>query len=96
MSTYKYDCDEDGWRCTYEYVTKLVLIDVTDYNLELDGEIHHSDFYNEDNTYWYDIDVRRSIFMVDFVYSISKGVVLVHDLSDFEMKDSVNLGITSK
>ena len=96
MSTYKYDCDEDGWRCTYEYVTKLVLIDVTDYNLELDGEIHHSDFYNEDNTYWNNIDVRRSIFMGDFVYSISKGVVLVHDLLDFEMKDSVNLGITSK
>ena len=95
MSTYKYDCDEDGWRCTYEYVTKLVLIDVTGHNLELDGEIHHSDFYNEDNTYWYNIDVRRSIFMGDFVYSISKGVVLVHNLSDFEMKDSVNLGITS-
>ncbi len=54
------------------------------------GAIDHSvfansDCYNELDEYWmcnYSPDVRRGLFIEDFVYSISYGGVLVHSLDD--------------
>ena len=45
------------------------------------GSIDHSDFFNSDPDRWYSYrDVRRSIFMGDYVYAISGRGVTVHQL----------------
>ena len=70
----------------WEYTSKLRLITVdpvaglSDY-----GEIDHSDMYNTDpEHYWYYRDIRRSIFMGDYIYAISDRGVTVHDLADLQ------------
>ena len=72
----------------YEYVSKLMLIDVDMENrtLSLHGEIDHSSFYNDDNgvSGWWsgDSDVRRSVFMGDYVYAFSSAGVSVTSYAD--------------
>ena len=72
----------------YEYVSKLMLIDVDMENrtLSLHGEIDHSSFYNDGNgvSGWWsgDSDVRRSVFMGDYVYAFSSAGVSVTSYAD--------------
>lgn len=68
----------------WEYTSKLQLITVDlATGLSSYGEIDHSDLYNSDpESYWYYRDVRRSIFMGDFIYAISDRGITVHDLAD--------------
>ncbi len=65
----------------YEYFSRLQLIDVDlSGNLSLHGVIDHSDFFNSDNErYWSSRDVRRTIFMGDYIYAISDRGVTVHN-----------------
>ena len=51
------------------------------------GEVDHSSFYNNDDsdTYWwysYSTDIRRSIFMGDYLYAFSALGVTIHSTSD--------------
>ncbi|MDP6326691.1 MAG: beta-propeller domain-containing protein, partial [Candidatus Thalassarchaeaceae archaeon] len=84
LSTYRYTYDEvtiDGRKYSYsgyEYVSQLVLVKVDPENNTLIkyGTIDHSDFYNGDSglrEHYYSgsPNVRRSIFMGDYIYAFS-------------------------
>ena len=65
---------------TLRLVTVDLVTGLSDY-----GEIDHSDLYNSDpESYWYYRDVRRSIFMGDYIYAISDRGITVHDLQDLQ------------
>jgi hypothetical protein len=75
MSSYQNDAN--GWR----YISRLELINVDPANGELGrhGNIDHSSFFNSDpERYWYYRDVRRSIFMGDYIYALSDRGITVH------------------
>ena len=104
LSTYRYmysTITVDGRTYTYsgyEYVSQLVLVDVDAENgtLTTHGTIDHSDFYNDDDgyrSYWYsgDVNIRRSIFMGDYVYAFSSGGVTVTNYSSMNQSASVEL-----
>ena len=72
----------------YEYISKLILVDVTDPLSEY-GTVNHSQFYDtEDCNYCYwgnsDTTIKRSIFMGDYIYAISSGGVTVTNLTSME------------
>ena len=104
LSTYRYTYDEvtiDGRKYSYsgyEYVTQLILVKVDAENNTLSkyGTIDHSDFYNGDSglreSYYYGSpNVRRSIFMGDYVYAFSAEGVTVTNYSTMALSDSVTL-----
>jgi hypothetical protein len=88
LSTWRYS-ERDG----YEYRTELVLAHAEPGQpLAIDGRIDHSGFYNVDRDAWWDYrDVRRSIFMGDFVYAVSDKGVSCTRLSDLQLTASVAL-----
>ena len=68
---------------------KLVNVDLDNLSLSVHGEVDHSSFYNNDDsgTYWwysYSTDIRRSIFMGDFLYAFSALGVTIHSTSDLD------------
>ncbi|MBA3465249.1 MAG: beta-propeller domain-containing protein [Deltaproteobacteria bacterium] len=67
----------------YRYLSRLEVIDVNDTTgaLSLKGSIDHTPFYDR-NKYWSYLQIRRSIFMGDFLYAISDRAITVHRLSD--------------
>ncbi|MGE5181607.1 MAG: beta-propeller domain-containing protein, partial [Acidobacteriota bacterium] len=79
-SNYAYD-STTGY---YSYLSKLQLVTVDPNNgLSFYGAIDHSAFYDSDpNHYWSYVDIRRSIFMGDYVYAISDRAVTAHRVSD--------------
>ena len=88
LSTYRYTYDVDGGY-GYEYVSMLKLVNVDAENLSLSehGEVDHSPFYNNDDSdvhWWfsYSTNIRRSIFMGDYVYAFSALGVTIHSTSD--------------
>ena len=78
QSTYEYSNNY------YRYLSELVLVNVDPATgLSVKGRIDHSAYYNANpQNYWQYIDIRRAIFMGDFVYAISDKAVTVHRLSD--------------
>ena len=85
LSTYRsINLNEDGrYGWTYEYVSKLVLVNVDETNgtLSVHGEVNHSSLFSDDQQryWWNDQSIRRSIFMGDFVYAISAaGITATH------------------
>jgi len=69
----------------YQYLSQLVLVnvDATGATLGVKGRIDHSAYYNSSpNVWWRWADIRRSIFMGDFVYAISDRAVTAHRVSD--------------
>ena len=80
LSASRYLMDE--FEYGYEYVSKLMLVSVdTTSGLTIYGDIDHSAFYNDDPSYyWCYQDVRRSIFMGDYIYAISDRGVTSSDL----------------
>jgi len=93
LSTYRYVYDDVGYYSHYEYVSMLQLINVdTGAGLSRHGTVDHSDFFNQEQEYWWDWrDVRRSIFMGDFIYAISDRGVTASRISDMSMVASVDL-----
>ena len=88
LSTYRYTYDVDGGY-GYEYVSMLKLVNVDAENLSLSehGEVDHSPFYNNDDSdvhWWfsYSTNIRRSIFMGDYIYAFSALGVTIHSTSD--------------
>ena len=68
---------------TWHYLSKLDVVNVDELTgaLSLKGSIDHSAYY-PGNNYWYYLDVRRSIFMGDYLYAISDKAITVHRTSD--------------
>ena len=88
LSTWRWD--ENGG---YEYRTELILAHAEEGQaLSIDARIDHSSFFNGARDEWYDYrDVRRSIFMGDFIYAISDKGVSCTRLSDLQLTASVPL-----
>ena len=78
QSTYTYD--GNGY---YRYLSKLELVNVDAETgaLSRKGAIDHSSYY-AGNSYWSYLQIRRSIFMGDYIYAISDKAITVHRLSD--------------
>lgn len=83
LSAYRYWETADGY-WEYDYTSTLQLISV-DYfaGLDLFGVIDHSAYFDADpETYWYYRDIRRTIFMGDYIYAISDRGISVHRAAD--------------
>jgi len=82
-----------GYDYFYEYVSFLKLISVDTQNgLEIYGSVDHSGFYNSaPDYYWYNRDIRRSIFMGDYIYAISERGVTASNLDNMTTTASVEL-----
>lgn len=98
LSTYKYDSWYDGngrYSYTYQYVSKLVIVNVSEETgtMTAHGEVNHSMFYNgEDQTsYFGNYNIRRSIFMGDFIYAVSAQGVTATNLTTMELSASIEL-----
>jgi hypothetical protein len=88
VSSYREIGDPEGdgtWE--WEYLSRLELINVSlTEGLSRKGSIDHSHMYSSDE-YWYYRDVRRSIFMGDYLYAISDRGISVHLTSTLETVD---------
>jgi len=92
MNTYRYDYyydDAGHYHYDYDWVSKLMIVNVTESGLELHGEVNHSQFYETDENHWWSsYNIRRSIFMGDYIYAISHGGISVTHLDSLEETDS--------
>jgi hypothetical protein len=78
----------------YEYYSRLELIQVdgTSGNLSTYGAVDHTAYYDDESQdYWYNPEVRRSIFMGDFIYAISDRAVTAHDIATLSQRALVKL-----
>jgi len=95
LNTYRYDYyyDEDGrYHYEYDWVSKLMIVNVTEEGLEMHGEVDHSQFYETDEYHWWSsYNIRRSIFMGDYIYAISHAGITVTHLDTLEEVDSLQL-----
>lgn len=95
LSTYKYDYwydESDQYHWEYEWISKLMIINVSEEGLSIHGEVNHSSFYETDENYWWNsYNVRRSIFMGDYIYAISHAGITVTNLDTMELSASVQL-----
>jgi hypothetical protein len=88
LSTYRsVDTYENGrYHWSYQYISKLVLVEVNETagTLEVYGEVNHSSLYDStdgENRWWDDRNIRRSIFMGDFVYAVSAAGITATNLT---------------
>jgi len=96
---YVYDVIEEDGRLYsyygYEFVSTLKLVDVDTENksLALHGEVDHSNLYGDGvQQYWYSsTDIRRSIFMGDYIYAISSNGMTVHVTENLTHVSTVEL-----
>ena len=102
LSTYRWVNTNEGGRYSYghyEYITKLMLVEVNESDGELKtyGEVNHSSLFDTDGeSYWWDDrNIRRSIFMGDFVYAISSAGVTATNLTTMEESDSLRISRSS-
>jgi uncharacterized secreted protein with C-terminal beta-propeller domain len=98
LSTYKYDSWYDGngrYSYTYQYVSKLVIVNVSEETgtMTAHGEVNHSMFYNGDDqtSYYGNYNIRRSMFMGDFIYAVSAQGVTATNLTTMELSSSIEL-----
>lgn len=92
MNTYRYDYfydDEGKYHYDYDWVSKLMIVNVSETGLEIHGEVDHSEFYDDEETRWWNsYNIRRSIFMGDYIYAISHGGITVTHLDTLNETDS--------
>jgi hypothetical protein len=77
-----YQSDGAGY---WHYLSRLdvMSVDSTTGAISYYGTIDHTPYYEADrNSWWVNTDVRRSIFMGDYIYAISDKAVSVHRTSD--------------
>ena len=98
LSTYRYDSsyDQNGrYSYSYQYVSNLVIVNVSEETgtMSIHGTVNHSTFYNnEESTYFGgNYNIRRSIFMGDFIYAVSAQGVTVTNLTTMEESTSFAL-----
>ena len=97
LSTYRYiqSYNEDwGYQWNYEYVSKAIIVNVDEAtgNMSIHGEVNHSSLLNdgEDNYWWGgNENIRRTIFMGDFIYAFSGAGITAHNLTTMELSDVV-------
>ena len=95
LSTYRQTYDiveengEEYYHWNYEFISllQLVNVDVENGSLSIHGAVNHSAFYDDDDGYWWggQTNIRRSIFMGDYIYSFSGAGAAVHRTEDLEM-----------
>tara|TARA_B110000444_G_scaffold261557_1_gene315288 strand:- start:11895 stop:14231 length:2337 start_codon:yes stop_codon:yes gene_type:complete len=102
LSTYRYQSWTDsngGYHWNYQYISKLILVNVSEEtgNLSIHGTVDHSDLYDrgENQNYWNEYNIRRSIFMGDYVYAISSAGVTATNLASMNQSASVELDYAS-
>ncbi|MBJ80075.1 MAG: hypothetical protein CMH60_02035 [Myxococcales bacterium] len=85
------ETSDSSYYSHYEYYSRLELISVdTTTGISSYGAIDHSNYFNSDTSYyWSRRDVRRSIFMGDYIYAISDRGLTVHNL------DAIAAGATT-
>ena len=95
LNTYRYDYyyDEDGhYHYEYDWVSKLMIVNITEEGMEIHGEVDHSQFYDTEEYHWWSsYNIRRSIFMGDYIYAISHAGVTVTHLDTLEEVDTLQL-----
>lgn len=94
LSTWRYAVDPADEYWAYEYLSTLRLISVDPARgLSVYGDIDHSDFYNTDNEtyYWCGLDIRRSIFMGDYIYAVGGRAVTADNLDTMHRVAAVAL-----
>ena len=102
LSTHRYVYDEveiDGRLYSYsgyQFVSmlKMISVDVENGTLSSHGEVEHSGFYNEEglSSWWSgSTNIRRSIFMGDYVYAFSSGGATVHQTEDLQLMVELEL-----
>ena len=95
LNTYRfnyYQGDDGRYYYDYDWVSKLIIVNVTEESLEIHGEVDHSHLYEtEENHWWNSYNIRRSIFMGDYIYAISHAGVTVTHLDSLEEVDFVQL-----
>lgn len=94
VNTYRYDYWYDAnndYHWNYEWISKLLIINVTEDSLSLHGEVNHSDFYDDGHHWWSSTNIRRSIFMGDYIYAISHGGITATNLTTMEETARVDL-----
>ncbi len=98
LSTYRstYETNENGITSyNYEFVStlKMINVDIANESLSLHGSANHSNFYNSDNGdyYFHDSNIRRSIFMGEFIYSFSALGAAVHKIDDMSVQVELDL-----
>ena len=82
LNTYRYDYyyDEDGhYHYEYDWVSKLMIVNITEEG-RTSWRSRHSQFYDTEEYHWWSsYNIRRSIFMGDYIYAISHaGVTVTH------------------
>ena len=92
LSTYRF-VETNTYSWDYEHVSKLILVEVNETNgsLSIYGEVDHSSLFQSqsERSWWDDRDIRRSIFMGDFVYAISSAGITATNLTTLEESDRV-------
>ena len=95
LNTYRfnyYQGDDGSYYYDYDWVSKLIIVNVTEESLEIHGEVDHSHLYEtEENHWWNSYNIRRSIFMGDYIYAISHAGVTVTHLDSLEEVDFLQL-----
>lgn len=92
LSTYRYTYKNE-YDYFYEYMSTLTLLDVdNETGFSLHGSVDHSAFYNSDTSmYWCYQDIRRSIFMGDYIYAISDRGITANALDNMTSTASIEL-----
>ena len=60
--------------------------------MSIHGEVNHSSLLNqEEENYWWggNENIRRTIFMGDFIYAFSGAGITAHNLTTMELSDVV-------
>ena len=75
---------------------KLINVDAENLTLSEHGEVDHSPFYNNEDSemnwwYSYSTNIRRSIFMGDYVYAFSALGVTVHRKTDLVQMENIEI-----
>ena len=95
MNTYTsgyYDYEASTYvECTREWISKLMITNVTETSLTAYGEVDHSEFYESEQYWWNSYNIRRSIFMGDYIYAISANGITATNLTTMENSASLSL-----
>ena len=97
LSTYRYieSHDEDvGYHWSYEYISKAIIVNVDEAtgSMSIHGEVNHSSLLNdEERNHWWggNENIRRTVFMGDYIYAISGAGITAHHLDTMELSDVV-------
>ena len=97
LSTYRYiESYEEGigYHWSYEYVSKAIIVNVDEAtgSMSVHGEVNHSSLVNHEGVnHWWggNENIRRTIFMGDFIYAFSGAGITVHNLTGMELTDVV-------